>query len=630
MRRTFKTILLIQQFLIIILFSTCSQVDEKFTFQPRYPQPGQEISIAYNPSGTPLEDVTEITLLAYCYPEGTPVVQEVILKKSESAWKGSFSTSDTTLAIYLIFKSGEKIDDNNKYGYLISQYNAIKKPVKGGMARQAEVAFYGGTYPLRLQRDWDLAIEYYEKEFEFYPEQKQNWTLLNSYWYPLYNLYRETATAIIRNHLDKLDQKEDKTTTELYVLINWHQELKEKELAEKYEKELLERDPNGIHAEFDRYMECSRETSIDNKEQLIIAFLEDYPTSAYLEQLHDNMISAYTGKNLFTEGEVYIENYVKDPNSKLFDNLARPMIKKGIRLERAVELAEIAVSKARTEQKTERKPSNYTQQEWLEKQNRKLADVLDTYGFGLYKMGKVDESVPVFEEAVALSQPKNRGICQRYSRSLYESGQLDKAFTELELLVKANPKDEELNAFFKEVYIKNKGGEEGLEDFYMKANAEIRQKKLEEIKAQMIKKIAPAFTLNDLNGNSLRLADLKGKIVILDFWGTWCGVCLKSFPAMQQVVDKYKNDDNIKFLFIDTLEEIEEVEKKVKEIIHKNNYTFHVLLDEDNSVANAYKITAAPIKVIIDPNGNIRFIKEGYGGDDKLIEELDMMISMLR
>jgi peroxiredoxin len=99
---------------------------------------------------------------------------------------------------------------------------------------------------------------------------------------------------------------------------------------------------------------------------------------------------------------------------------------------------------------------------------------------------------------------------------------------------------------------------------------------------------------------------------------------------MQQIVNKYTQDGEIKFLFIDTLEKIENSEEKVRDIINKNNYSFHVLLDEDNSVANAYKITEAPVKVIIDPNGNIRFISRGYGGDDKLIEELDMMISMLR
>ena len=97
---------------------------------------------------------------------------------------------------------------------------------------------------------------------------------------------------------------------------------------------------------------------------------------------------------------------------------------------------------------------------------------------------------------------------------------------------------------------------------------------------------------------------------------------------MQQTVNKYKDDDQVKFLFIDFNEKIEDPEKKVREIIDKNNYTFHVLLDSDNAVANAYKVTNAPYEIIIGPEGNIRFEIKGFGNES--IEKLDMMIAMLR
>lgn len=618
------------QLVILVLFVMCGKVTEKFTCQPEYPQPGQEISITYNPSGTSLDDADEVTLLAYCFPAGMPVVKEVIMEKSAGVWRGAFNTADTTLAVYIIFRSGEQQDNNDKNGYLVSLFTADNKPIKGGMARQAEVAFVGGPYPLRMQRDFEKAKDYYEKEFEFYPEQEQNWKIVNSYWYPFHNLHRDSATTIIKARLDILGHKEEKTSEELSILINWHQELEEKALADKYEKELLKREPKGYHAEFEQFMVCAKEMSIDNKRKLIIAFIEDFPNSEYIEQLHDWMISAYVEKNQIKEAENYFGTYVKDPSSNFLDKLAWAMVKREIMLDKAVELAEIAVKKARSKQETEEKPGHYTQKEWQEKQNRSLAHVLDTYGFGLYKLGKIEESVSVFEEAVELSQRKSKGIRERYCRSLYETDQIEKAFAELESLVNEDPSKQELCAFFKEVYIKQKGSEDGLESFFVEAENENRQKKLEEIKEQMMDKSAPELTLNDLDGNTVSLADFKGKIVVLDFWGTWCGVCLQSFPAMQQSVNKYKEDGRIKFLFIDTLEKIEDAEKKVREIINNNNYTFHVLLDVDNSVANAYKITSAPIKIIIGPNGNIRFRSPGYGGDDQLIEKLDMMIAMLR
>jgi thiol-disulfide isomerase/thioredoxin len=137
--------------------------------------------------------------------------------------------------------------------------------------------------------------------------------------------------------------------------------------------------------------------------------------------------------------------------------------------------------------------------------------------------------------------------------------------------------------------------------------------------------------LLDIAGNKVSFDDYRGKIIIIDFWATWCGPCLAPFPGMKKAVVKYENDSWVKFLFINTWERVEEKTKNAADFILKNDYPFHVLVDDENKVIEKYKVSGIPTKFIIDSEGNIRFKSIGFAGsDDKLVEELSTMISLIK
>jgi peroxiredoxin len=164
--------------------------------------------------------------------------------------------------------------------------------------------------------------------------------------------------------------------------------------------------------------------------------------------------------------------------------------------------------------------------------------------------------------------------------------------------------------------------------------AQVEEDLRAEVAKKMVNEPAPMFALKDFSGKTISLADLRGKVVIIDFWATWCGPCKVSFPGMQMAVTKYKDNPNVEFLFIDVSEVTDDYVDVVKKFIADNNYTFHVLFDDKNpktgklnKTAKIYGAPGIPAKYVIDKKGNIRFKSIGFGGTiERLAKEVDYMI----
>ena len=137
---------------------------------------------------------------------------------------------------------------------------------------------------------------------------------------------------------------------------------------------------------------------------------------------------------------------------------------------------------------------------------------------------------------------------------------------------------------------------------------DIRQRKLfEENKKKIVEGIeAPDFTLNDLNGQPLSLSSLRGKYVVLDFWGSWCGWCIKGIPDMKKYYEKYKG--KLEILGIDC----RDTEEKWKAAVEKHELPWlHVYNAGNPDVSILYAIQGYPTKIVVDPEGKIAKIVVG-------------------
>ena len=124
------------------------------------------------------------------------------------------------------------------------------------------------------------------------------------------------------------------------------------------------------------------------------------------------------------------------------------------------------------------------------------------------------------------------------------------------------------------------------------------------------------FHLTDLEGKSQSLSQYRGKIVLLNFWATWCKPCTTEMPAMQTVYDKLR-DRGFVVLAVNELED----DAKVREHIKQYGHTFPVLMDRDNKVANQFGVFGLPVSVFIDQEGRAQeYIKGGLLTEEKIYQ----------
>ena len=127
---------------------------------------------------------------------------------------------------------------------------------------------------------------------------------------------------------------------------------------------------------------------------------------------------------------------------------------------------------------------------------------------------------------------------------------------------------------------------------------------------------AEDFQLADLDGKSQSLSQYRGKIVLVNFWATWCKPCTTEMPAMQTIHDKLR-DKGFVVLAINELED----DAKVREHIKQYGHTFPVLMDRDNKVANQFGVLGLPVSVFIDEKGVVQeYIKGGLLTEQKIYD----------
>ncbi|WP_316736374.1 TlpA disulfide reductase family protein [Pedobacter aquatilis] len=610
-------------------------------FSEAQPEAGATVKFTYDPKGTTLQNLSDVKCVVYSFfSSTTPKSAKIDLVKEGEVYKGEFKTTDSTTLAALAFSVDEQKDESPN-GYMLALSKDGKIPAESYI-NQAFLYGMAGKYYLGLTLDYEKSPALYKQAFAIKPELEKKH--LVSYLSNAYRANKETGTQLVEENIKKLSNIKEPTEDELLKNLNLYTIVKKKAQADSVKAIILKKFPTGDYAfgqEMNALYSEKDAVALEQKaNQLVAKFKLDKSKKSDIGKL--NSINGLVAESFAkAKNDAKFELYANKVEAKtsragLYNQFAWPLAEKNENVVFATKISKQSLELIESAKNDERPAFYQTKEDYINALNQSWGMYADTYALLLYHDKKFKDALETQEKAISFYKVIPPDVSTRYVTYLIKNGQNEKAFAEAEKLIKDGKASDSLKNDFKILYTNLKK-----EGTYEAFKAGLEKEAMAKAKAEWTKKMinipAPTFSLANLKGEKVNLADLKGKIVILDYWATWCGPCVASFPGMQKAMAKYANNPNVVFLYVNTWQNEENREKVVTDFISEKKLNFNVLYDTKNvkdpskfDIVSAYKVDGIPTKFVIDGAGNIRFKAVGFSGsDDGVVKEIDSMLGLL-
>ncbi len=299
-------------------------------------------------------------------------------------------------------------------------------------------------------------------------------------------------------------------------------------------------------------------------------------------------------------------------------------------LPKALEYAEKLVGRFEALIDASPKPKRISAAQWQERKEQGLASVYLVRGRVHADLGNLEQAQADLKKSFRLAPLAGA------ASSLAEVAEKQKRHDEaldyaLQAFVIALATDEEID--FKALrrklgtlYAAKHQNETGLGDRLLKAYDEFvkaRDERLARLESPNINAGVTdplAFKLTRMDGSTLEMASLRGKVVVMNFWATWCGPCLTELPLFEKTIEKYQGDNDVVFLAVTTDEDRELVAPYLRQ------YKFKLPVAYAERIDDLFMVNAIPTTIILDRQGQVSFRLRGYNPKDDFVATLSEKI----